>query len=596
MKNFIKKYKELFIVLLIIISIILFQVVRLIIDYNNKEKTKFTVEDIYKYGEEKIKEDLLPNTIIAKVNGENIYKYDIDRYQYSLDNGDDLSKNALYELIKQNVLISKYADKGYFNTRVSLYKQVISQVDNMGEIEFNKILEIYGIQENEKWVSDGELKNIIKEDLLDTHLYSDAMIKVIDKALENEENFLDDEYLFNLEELNKMVEENVFEGKAELISHIQEIYIERLILNSDIEFCSVVENGIISLENTSDDNISEEEKLYSMTNGGTFAKWGNIIIYYDDYNYSLDIFNLETKEARILCKIEVSINKLYFDGTNIYAVPSYYSSKKGTYKIDLLGNITKIYNTTLIQLWLTDDKIYFVDQIGFDEINQTPQGNLCVMNKDGSNKQVLIENVKNYFIIYDDFIYYTDKATRNTYRSGVDGIGKLEIAKGRTYITSVTDKYLTYIDYSDGEKHRIVYFDGMENHTLGRFGNVNTSKNGTYFFTRKLIGENNNIEDDYTLYKVDTDNKTEKEVWKNKEPLEHLLYIYNDYAYFRGNNSFYKVKLNDNNAQKENIDIGYSYFIDGKAYGFKSENGTIKELYIYDLKNSQKEAIDVNLE
>ena len=45
-------------VLLIIISIILFQVVRLIIDYNNKEKTKFTVEDIYKYGEEKIKEEI----------------------------------------------------------------------------------------------------------------------------------------------------------------------------------------------------------------------------------------------------------------------------------------------------------------------------------------------------------------------------------------------------------------------------------------------------------------------------------------------------------------------------------------------------------
>lgn len=595
MKNIIKKYKELVFVLLIIILIIFFQVVKLILDFSNKEESKITIESIYTYSEEKIKEDLLPNTIIVKVNGENIYKYDIDRYQYSIDSSDDSSKNALYELIKQKVLISKYADKDYFNTRVSLYKEVTSQVDNMNELEFNQILNIYGIQENEKWISDGELKNIIKEDLLDIHLYSDAMIKVMDKALENEENFFDDEYLFNLDQLNKMVEENVFEGKTQLISNIQDMYIERLILNSNIEFCSVVENGIISLDNISSDSVSEEEKLYSMTNGGTFAKWGNIIIYYDDYNYSLDIFNLETKEARRLCKTEVSINKLYFDGNYIYAVPSYYSSKKGTYKIDLLGNISKIYDTTLIQLWLTDEKIYFVDQIGFDEINQTPQGNLCVMNKDGSNKQVLIDNVKNYFTIYDNFIYYTDKATRNAYRSGMDGSGRIEIAKGRTYITSVTDKYLTYIDYSDGEKHRIVYFDGMENHSLGRFGNVNTSKNGTYFFTRKLIGEDNNIENEYTLYKVEADIKIEKEVWKNKEPLEHLLYIYNGYAYFRGNKSFYKVNLNNSSAQKENIDIGYSYFIDGKAYGFKSKNGNINELYIYDLETDKKEIINVNL-
>ena len=172
-----------------------------------------------------------------------------------------------------------------------------------------------------------------------------------------------------------------------------------------------------------------------MTNGEVFVKWGNLIIYYDDYNYSLDVFNIDTKEAKRLYKTEVGINKLYFDGSYIYAMPSYYSSKKGVYRIDLLGNISKIYDTTLIQLWLTDNKIYFVDQIGFDEINQTPQGNLCVMNKDGSNKQVLIENVKNYFRIYDNYIYYTDKATRTAYRSRIDGSGKMEIAKGRTYIT-----------------------------------------------------------------------------------------------------------------------------------------------------------------
>ena len=58
-------------------------------------------------------------------------------------------------------------------------------------------------------------------------------------------------------------------------------------------------------------------------------------------------------------------------------------------------------------MWLTDDEIYFIDQIGFDDMNQTPQGNLCIIDKDGQNKQTLIDIVKNYFKIQGDYIYYT---------------------------------------------------------------------------------------------------------------------------------------------------------------------------------------------
>ena len=71
-------------------------------------------------------------------------------------------------------------------------------------------------------------------------------------------------------------------------------------------------------------------------------------------------------------------------------------------------------------MFLHEDRIYYVRQQRWDDINQTPQGNLCVMNKDGSKVQVLIPRVKNYFTVHGDTIYYTDWDDRNRYRAGID--------------------------------------------------------------------------------------------------------------------------------------------------------------------------------
>lgn len=71
-------------------------------------------------------------------------------------------------------------------------------------------------------------------------------------------------------------------------------------------------------------------------------------------------------------------------------------------------------------MFLHEDRIYYVRQQRWDDINQTPQGNLCVMNKDGSKVQVLIPRVKNYFTVHGDTIYYTDWDDRNIYRAGID--------------------------------------------------------------------------------------------------------------------------------------------------------------------------------
>ena len=158
------------------------------------------------------------------------------------------------------------------------------------------------------------------------------------------------------------------------------------------------------------------------------------------------------------------------------------------------------------------------------------------------------------------------------------------------YITSANENYLTYLDYSDGEKHHVIFLNNETNKEVGRFGNVYCLLNEGYIYTRKTLGNNSNIEDEYTLYKINYSDNTLDSIWKNEVPLEFLSYIYKNYAYFRGGSEFYRVNLQDGKS-KEKIDIGYSYFINGKAYSIKSNEGIITELEILNLDDMKKETI-----
>lgn len=343
---------------------------------------------------------------------------------------------------------------------------------------------------------------------------------------------------------------------------------------------------IVTIDNK---DIDEEEMRLCMQKGERFLKLRDIAIFANDYDECIYIFNLKNKNIKKLYKTENGIEKMYFDGEFVYILPYYYRGK-GITKIDLKGNSSKIYEGSSIQMWLKDDKIYFVEQIGYDQINGTPQGNLSVMNKDGSDKKVLIENVKNYFYIVNDNIYYIDQSSRSIYCSKIDGTERKEIAKGRNYITSANENYLTYLDYSDGEKHHVIFLNNETNKEVGRFGNVYCLLNEGYIYTRKTLGNNSNIEDEYTLYKINYSDNTLDSIWKNEVPLEFLSYIYKNYAYFRGGSEFYRVNLQDGKS-KEKIDIGYSYFINGKAYSIKSNEGIITELEILNLDDMKKETI-----
>ena len=179
---------------------------------------------------------------------------------------------------------------------------------------------------------------------------------------------------------------------------------------------------------TNNEELEKEEKQKSMQEGKTFCKIGKTGVIYEDKNKSIYAYNVEDGTTKKLAQLPNGASKIYFDGENIFAIPDYYSGK-GIYKIDLEGNVTKIYDGSSLQLWITDEKVYFVNQIGYDTINQNPQGTICSMDKDGKNVKNIAEKIKNYFVINNDKIYYTAQ-NRKMHEINIDGSNDTEIAQG----------------------------------------------------------------------------------------------------------------------------------------------------------------------
>ena len=156
--------------------------------------------------------------------------------------------------------------------------------------------------------------------------------------------------------------------------------------------------AILNSNKANNEKLEKEEKQISMQQGKTFCKIGTTAVFYEEENNSIYTYNTDEKTTKKLAEVPNGAEKIYFDGENIYTIPSYYDGK-GIYKIDLSGTVTKIYEGSSLQLWITDNKIYFVNQIGYDSINQNPQGTLCSMDKDGTNITNIAEKIKNYLKI-----------------------------------------------------------------------------------------------------------------------------------------------------------------------------------------------------
>lgn len=334
-----------------------------------------------------------------------------------------------------------------------------------------------------------------------------------------------------------------------------------------------------NIENQINNNIEqindEEEKETSMQIGGTFCKIDNQIVFYEDTNKSIYLYKLNDNQTSKIATLENGANKIYFDGENVYCIPSYYMGK-GIYKIDLQGNTEKIYEGSSLQLWLTEDKIYFVKQIGYDEINGNPQGTLCVMDKDGTNIVNIAESVKNYFYIQNEKIYYTTQ-DRKMYVINIDGTNQEELVQGRKFVIVTSEEYILYTDYASQEAKHILNLETKEDSIIGYFGQLNKFQGKTYLNARKRL-DDGSLEDDYTLFEIQ-ENGTVKEIGKFANFGTNLKYILNGKAYlYNQQEGTYIINLD--NGQKESTEDYNTcrYFLGG--YGYKIDNSNLEDIKI----------------
>lgn len=341
--------------------------------------------------------------------------------------------------------------------------------------------------------------------------------------------------------------------------------------HKEIEESTILNQSEININKL---NEQEEEKV-SMQEGGSFCKIGNQIVFYEDTNKSIYLHKLDENKTNKIATLQYQVNKMYFDGENIYYVPYYYSGK-GIYKIDLQGNIKKIYEGASLQLLITESEIYFVRQIGYDDFNQNPQGTICVMDKDGNNVTEIAQNIKNYFFLQNDKIYYTTQ-DRKMNVINKDGSNLENLAQGRKFVIDVTDKYLIYIDYANQESENILNLETKEESVIGYFGMLKKYQGKTYINVRKRL-DDGAIENEFTLFEV-KENGTIKEIGKIADFGTNLKYISNVKAYmYSQQDGVYTINIENN--QKENSENykNCRYFLGG--YGYKIDNSNLEDIKI----------------
>lgn len=333
--------------------------------------------------------------------------------------------------------------------------------------------------------------------------------------------------------------------------------------------------AILNSNKANNEKLEKEEKQISMQQGETFCKIGTTAVFYEEENKSIYTYNIDEKTTKKLAEVPNGAEKIYFDGENIYTIPSYYKGK-GIYKIDLSGTVTKIYEGSSLQLWITDNKIYFVNQIGYDSINQNPQGTLCSMDKDGTNITNIAEKIKNYFVINNDKIYYTTQ-NRKMYQINIDGTEQTELAQGRKFILTINDKYLTYIDYAEQEAKHILNLETKEDALVGYFGEVKTYAGNTYVNIRKRL-DDGSIDEKYTLFEIKEDG-TANEIGQYADFGTDLNYIINDKAYISNqNDGTSTINLKDGDKQLAEEYNNCKYYLGG--YGYKIDDSNLDDIKV----------------
>ena len=218
---------------------------------DNAPAIKHTKEEIYEYGKKIEEADIPPNTVVARINGEDILKCDVTMEKFlmknsSEDNKLNLNENAFYELLEKKTLEK---EDGTGNYAKEIDPETIQYALEMNtEKGISALLEIYDISEDEKWLSNDEYINMYAKSLLTYQGALEGTADLVIEAIYNERKFKDEEYVALQEQYLKNIESNseTSDQLAELMIAFKKV----LLLNQDIEFC--MEENILSTEKPKD--------------------------------------------------------------------------------------------------------------------------------------------------------------------------------------------------------------------------------------------------------------------------------------------------------------------------------------------------------
>ena len=246
------------VILGVIFLVIIFSIAIIVISMQNRANDKENeIKKLYDYGDKLENMDLKPNTIVAKINGDEILYREIKtsriQLDYSKNNSKNVAenKNAFYEVLKNKLFIQyakKYPDAVEYDAHIQenidkSTREWQNGTDNKSVEEYRKeYLNVLGIKEDEIWLNEKDFLTYIQNVSAEMMLQVKGSSIITKFAIERPELALDENLEKKVKEYNELKNNSntpaeYMNKSVELYNEIRELYIKDLILNSNVELC-----------------------------------------------------------------------------------------------------------------------------------------------------------------------------------------------------------------------------------------------------------------------------------------------------------------------------------------------------------------------
>lgn len=404
------KKKKLILGIISVVLMIAIIITVYLLSKNKSSNLEDKIQEIYNYGDYIEEQDIKPNTIVAKFNGEEILFREIETARksinYSIDNGkeENENKNAFYEVLEKKLYIElakKYPDEVVYNLNIEQNLEKVKKEWSEGYGEKNAeeyrkdYLDVLGIEKDEIWLNENDflkyLQNISIEQMLSAKgmqiVYKFMLEKpelANDKILEEKVNTYKELQDAQKDMIDKEEMLNAVKDGTKLLTEIRELYVKDLIINSNIEFCA--DKGELS---TKVPEIYSENKL--ITNSNENNEKSNIKNYNENVKIAYSDENNKNNSEFIYYNDSIS---------NQYQWNSYIIENKVITKdmeeIDF-SKFEKLDNE-FYSIKITEAKVYneYAKKYGFKELKESDFENIFV--------NIIIRKNTDYSINYDDII------------------------------------------------------------------------------------------------------------------------------------------------------------------------------------------------